>query len=72
MSQIINGYVGNIIVVIGVFMFARIVLKEPIKVSKKRFIIDFFISTIIYTIILINLNGTIKSLCMSLVMIVLY
>ena len=61
MWQVISDYIGSIAVAIGVYLFARIVLNKKIEMSKKKFSIIFFISTIIYTVIVIYLEGIIKS-----------
>ena len=64
MWQIINDFTGNILGAIGVFLFAKILLNTPIKVTKRRLIIDFILSIISYTIIMIHFTGTIKTLLM--------
>ena len=64
MLQIINDFTGNILGAIGVFLFAKIILNTPIKVTKRRLIIDFILSIISYTITMMYFTGTIKTLFM--------
>ena len=64
MWQIINDFIGNILGTIGVFLFAKIILNTSIKVSKNRLIIDFLLSAIFYTIIMLCFTGTIKTVFM--------
>ena len=69
MWQIINNFIGNIFVAIGVFLFTKIILNTTIKVSKFRLIIDFILSICTYTIIMFYFDGTIKTFVMGITMI---
>ena len=69
MWQIISNFIGNIFVAIGVFLFAKIVLAKPIKVSKKELIITLILSVFSYTIIMFYLENLLKTLFMGLTMI---
>ena len=69
MWQIISNFIGNIFVAIGVFLFAKIVLAQPIKVSKKELIITLILSVFSYTIIMFYLENLLKTLFMGLTMI---
>ena len=69
MWQIINNFVGNIFVAMGVFLFAKIVLAQPIKVSKKELIIALILSVFSYTIIMFYSKNLLKTLFMGLTMI---
>lgn len=69
MWQIISNILGNILVAIGVFLFAKIVLNESVKVTKIRLVVDFILSIISYTIIMIYFTGTAKTIFMGITMI---
>ena len=65
MWQIISEYIKVLITVIGILIFALIVLNEEKLLLKKKTIISTFIFSIIYTILYLNLTGTIKSFLMG-------
>ena len=67
MLQIINDFTGNILGAIGVFLFAKIILNTPTKVTKRRLIIDFILSIISYTIVMSSFIGTAKTMFMLLI-----
>ena len=66
MWQIINDFIGNILGAIGVFLFSKIILNTPVKVTKRRLIIDFILSIISYTILMVSFTGTAKTILMLL------
>lgn len=49
-------------VMLGVFLFSKIILNKTIQVSKLRLSINLLVSAIIYTIIMIYFKGTIKTM----------
>lgn len=72
MYQIINIFISAIITVVGTFYFAKIVLNERIKITKKEFIGLLIMTTILYAIVIIYLNGTIKTLVLFTITIFFY
>ena len=66
MWQIISAYIEVLITIIGVIIFARIVLDKKIEKSQAKFIISFVLVSIIYLILYLNITGVIKSLLMCL------
>lgn len=70
MWQIINEYAGLLIVMIGVYLFGRIVIAEKRKNNLIKDIILILLFTIPQTIIKLNLEGTHKTILMTLVNIV--
>ena len=66
MWQVINNFIGNILHVIGMFWFSKIVFDKKIKISKKRFAIDLIVGTLLYTIIMVYFDGTTKTSLMML------
>ena len=71
MWQIINNFLGNIFLTLGGILFARIILNKPIQVSKSRLIVDFLLTTISYTTIMIYFDGTVKTLLMGITLFLL-
>ena len=71
MWQIINNFFGNIFLALGGILFARIILNKPIQVSKSRLIVDFLLTTISYTTIMIYFDGTVKTLLMGITLFLL-
>lgn len=67
MYQIINSFLGNIVGVLGSFLFAKAILNTKVKVSKRRLIIDFILSAISYTLIMIYFTGTFKTILMVII-----
>ena len=63
MWQIISDYFRIIIMMIGVFIFAKIVLDEKIKVEKKVILYLILLISIPQTIITLKLSGTLKTIC---------
>lgn len=61
MYQIINIFISAIITVVGIYYFAKIVLNERIKITKKEFIGLSLVVVILHTCATIYLNGTIKT-----------
>lgn len=72
MYHIINIFISAIITVIGMFYFAKIVLNENIKITKKEFIGLSLIATVLYTIATIYLTNTSKSLVFCFITIIFY
>ena len=64
MLQIISAYICLLVTAIGLYLFARIVLNEKPKTSKKNLILSIITVSIINTVIFLNLNGTIKTILM--------
>ena len=71
MWQIINNFFGNIFLALGGILFARIILNKPIQVSKSRLIVDFLLTIISYTTIMIYFDGTVKTLLMGITLFLL-
>lgn len=72
MYQIINIFISAIITVVGTFYFAKIVLNEKIKITKKEFIGLSLIATVLYTSATMYLTNTTKSLSFLLITIIFY
>ena len=71
MWQIINNFLGNVLIMMGVTLFTKIVLNKKIQTSKLRLIINILISSLIYTIAMSYLTGAIKTLSVVLIMFIL-
>lgn len=67
MLKNIEVYIGIVIMMCGIIGFARIVLNEPIKISKINLIIVILLSSIIYTLTSLYLTTTIKTLIICLI-----
>ncbi len=67
MWQIISDYIGFLVMTIGVFEFAKIVLNKPIQIPKRKFIFEILIVSILHTTMYFNLKGTVKTIFMSIV-----
>lgn len=72
MWQIISDYLGLLVMMLGVFYFGRLILIEKPKLSKNKTIILLLVSAIPQTLIFLNLNGTLKTLCMSIINVTFY
>ena len=72
MWQIISTYIGIVSMMIGVIGFGIIVINESLKVSKHKLITILLLICIIHTILYLNLQGTIKTLIMCTVNVILY
>ena len=68
MYPIINDLLGNLLIVIGMYIFSKIVLNKPIKASRTRLIIDLILSTISYTLIMLYFTGMIKTILMMIIL----
>lgn len=64
MWQSISAYIGIIIMTIGVFVFARIVLNQPIKIPISKLLMLISLISIIHVIMYFKLDGTLKSIIM--------
>ena len=64
MWQIIDAYIGLLIMLTGTFTFGKIVLNEKIKIKKTKFFLLTLLIAIIQTIVGLNLSGTIKTIIM--------
>ena len=62
MLQIISNYIGVLILSIGEIIFAKIVLNQKIQTNKIQMILIFFISTLVFLLGIIFLDGMVKSL----------
>lgn len=62
MWQIINNYIGIVIMTVGIFLFARIILNQNIKITKNKLALIIFFIAIIYTIIYMNFIGMLKTI----------
>lgn len=67
MWQIIDNYIGIVIMTIGVFYFDKIVLNENLKISKIKLLILICLISIIHTIIYFYLEGLVKTVLMCLI-----
>lgn len=67
MLQIINNFLGILILNIGEIFFARIVLDKKINVGKTKLIIIYLLSSIILTIDYILFKNTIKTLIICII-----
>ena len=72
MWQIINGCIGNIMMMVGVLFLGKISLNESIKISKKKLCVLMFLFILIHTIIFLKFTGTIKTLIMAILHIIFY
>ena len=62
MLENISTYIGIVIMMLGVFIGARIILNEEFKISKIMIIEVLLITSIIYQLIFTYLDGTIKTI----------
>jgi len=67
MWQIIDSYLGVLITMSGIVAFGGIVLAEKVKISKKKLVISMIIICLMHLIISQYLNGTLKTLVISLI-----
>lgn len=72
MWQIINNYIGILIMGIGAIVFGKIVLEKRVKISKLKLIIILLVATLIFTIGYTYLDGTIKTLSLYIVYLYLF
>ena len=72
MLQIISNYIKLLVTTIGVFAFGKIVLDKKVQISKFKFYLSIIVTSIIHTIIFMNLTSTIKTLVMGLVDVLFY
>ena len=70
MLQIISGFIGNLILMVGILLFGKIVLSENIKISKKKLLAYILLSSLIHSVILMTLTGTIKTILMAIINII--
>lgn len=68
MWQIISDFIGNILIVIGVLIFSRMVLDKPICVTKKRLVMDILLSAVIYTIVMLRFDSIVKTILFVIIM----
>ena len=67
MWQIINEYVGLLIIMIGVYLFGKIVIEKKDENNLLKDIMLILLFTIPQTIIILNLQGTDKTILMTIV-----
>ena len=68
MWQIISGYISVCIMMVGVYIFGRIVLERKIDLNKSfKDIFNILIFSILQTLIFLNLEGTDKSIIMAII-----
>lgn len=67
MYHVIEIFLCGNITVLGVILFAKIILNTKIKVSKLQFILIFILSSIIYSYTFMNFEGTFKTIIMFLI-----
>lgn len=72
MYHVINGFLSCSITMLGVFLFARIVLNTRVKVSIIQLISIFLLSSLVYTYDFLNFEGTLKTIIMFLTNIIVY
>ena len=72
MWQIINEFICLSIAVLGTYLFGRIVLNQPIKIEKKKFILIFIITSLIHALLSFYLSGIIKTLLMGITEVYFY
>ena len=68
MWQIISGYISVCIMMVGVYIFGRIVLERKKDLNKSfKDIFNILIFSILQTLIFLNLEGTDKSIIMAII-----
>lgn len=67
MWQIIDMYIGIVIMTIGVFYFDKIVLNEPLKISKIKLFILICLVSIFHTMMYLKLDGLLKTVLMCII-----
>ena len=72
MWQIINDYIGILIMMIGVIIFGKIILNEKSPQNKLHLILTLLITSLIQTLICQFLTGTLKTLVVTVINILLY
>ena len=70
MYHVISTYLSSIILLIGVILFAKIILNTKIKVSKLQLILVVLILSVVYTYTFIKFEGTLKTIIMFLINII--
>ena len=72
MLDILETFVGVLIATLGIVLLGKIVLQKNIEVNKIQFTIILLISAIIYTIISLCLKDTVKTLCLFVLVAIMY
>lgn len=72
MYHVISSYLSCAITIIGVVLFAKIVLDTKIKIRKPKFIVVLLICSILYTYDFLNFEGTTKTIIMFLINMIIY
>lgn len=72
MYHVISNYLSCLITIIGVVLFAKIVLNTNIKISKLKYIIVILICSALYTYDFMKFQGTIKTIIMFLLDVITY
>ena len=62
MLEIINNYIGILILGIGEILFANIVTNKKIEVNKRKFFIVFVLTTLLCLFVYVNFTTTLKTL----------
>ena len=71
MWQSISNFIENIVIIIGAFIFTKIILNKTNRVSKFRLFFDIILSALTYTIIMNYFDGTLKT-CFIIIIISLF
>ncbi|MEE3343586.1 MAG: GHKL domain-containing protein [Bacilli bacterium] len=72
MWQIISTYIGIVIMTIGVYFFGKIILAESNQNNKNKILFILFLICIIHTIIYTYLDGTLKTVLVSIINMLFY
>ena len=67
MWQIIDVYFGILIMTVGIFLFARIILEQKIKIKKIKFIRLLFLISLFFLSVYFHLEGLSKTLIIFLI-----
>lgn len=72
MWQIISAYLGVIILIVGLLVFAQVVLEKKPQINIWKLILLIIIISIFHTVLQLNFSGTIKSTVMCIINIIFF
>ena len=72
MWQIISAYLGVIILIVGLLVFAQVVLEKKPQINIWKLILLIIIISIFHTVLQLNFSGTIKSTIMCIINIIFF
>lgn len=72
MWQIISGYLSLFVMMLGVFIFGKFILTNELKKERKDVFYLILLFSVPQTIIYLTLNGTLKTICASIINIIFY